>query len=152
MLFRSTHNHRLGAEWLIRQFPEYHFHIVRSITDNHLDSYIVPLCEGTLLVRNTFIRDILPDFLKDWKLVYAPVSNDNHFPAYGFDDLRLAGPFIDINVLSIDGKRIMCNSLFPELCDTLSNEGFEPIPVQHRHRRLFGGGFHCFTLDIVREK
>ena len=28
--------------------------------------------------------------------------------------------------------------------------GFTVVPVRHRHRRLFGGGFHCFTLDTVR--
>lgn len=148
----STNNHRLGAEWLIRQFPEYNFHILRSATDNHLDSYIVPLCDGVLLVRNSFIKSILPDFLKKWKIIYSPEPKENQYPKYGFDDIRLAGPFIDINVLSIDGKKIMCNSLFPELVDLLEKEGFDPIPIQHRHRRLFGGGFHCFTLDIVREE
>ena len=148
----STNNHRLGAEWLIRMFPEYNFHILRSVTDNHLDSYIVPLCEGVLLVRNNFIKSILPDFLKKWKLIFAPQPKENYFPKYGFDDIRLASPFIDINVLSIDGKKIMCNTLFPELIDLLEKEGFDPIPVQHRHRRLFSGGFHCFTLDIVRDK
>jgi N-dimethylarginine dimethylaminohydrolase len=30
-------------------------------------------------------------------------------------------------------------------------EGFTVVPVRHRHRRLFGGGFHCFTLDTVRD-
>ena len=29
--------------------------------------------------------------------------------------------------------------------------GCPVVPVRHRHRRLFGGGFHCFTLDTVRE-
>lgn len=147
----STNNHRLGAEWLIRMFPEYNFHILRSVTDNHLDSFIVPLCEGTVLIRNDFVKSILPDFLKNWKIIKAPAPRDNQYPKYGFDDIRLAGKFVDINVLSLDGKRIMCNSLFPELVDLLEKEGFDPVPVQHRHRRLFNGGFHCFTLDIVRE-
>ena len=32
----------------------------------------------------------------------------------------------------------------------LERRGFTVVPVRHRHRRLFGGGFHCFTLDTVR--
>lgn len=33
---------------------------------------------------------------------------------------------------------------------TLEKHRFTVVPVRHRHRRLFGGGFHCFTLDTVR--
>ncbi|MEK8174880.1 hypothetical protein NKH77_54960 [Streptomyces sp. M19] len=39
----------------------------------------------------------------------------------------------------------------PELMRELERHGFTVVPVRHRHRRLFGGGFHCFTLDTVRE-
>ena len=38
-----------------------------------------------------------------------------------------------------------------QIIDLLENKGVEVIPVRHRHRRLFGGGFHCFTLDTNRE-
>lgn len=36
------------------------------------------------------------------------------------------------------------------LIRTLGDHKFTVVPVRHRHRRLFGGGFHCFTLDTVR--
>jgi glycine amidinotransferase len=42
---------------------------------------------------------------------------------------------------------VLVNADCPGLVKTLESEGFTVIPVQHRHRRLFGGGFHCFTLD-----
>ncbi|GAA1932332.1 hypothetical protein GCM10009837_67600 [Streptomyces durmitorensis] len=29
-------------------------------------------------------------------------------------------------------------------------DDFDVVPVRHRHRRLFGGRFHCFTLDTRR--
>ena len=63
----------------------------------------------------------------------------------------LTTKYIDLNVLSVDEDKIIVNSLFPELIKTLEKHGFTPIPVRHRHRRIFGGGFHCFTLDTVRE-
>ena len=28
--------------------------------------------------------------------------------------------------------------------------GFEPIPVAFMNYKMFGGGFHCATLDIFR--
>lgn len=63
----------------------------------------------------------------------------------------LTTKYIDLNILSVDEEKVIVNSLFPELMTTLDKHGFTPIQVRHRHQRLFGGGFHCFTLDTVRE-
>jgi glycine amidinotransferase len=53
-------------------------------------------------------------------------------------------------VLSIDESTVMVNDACKTLIHTLEERGFTVVPVRHRHRRLFGGGFHCFTLDTVR--
>ncbi len=55
-----------------------------------------------------------------------------------------------MNVLSIDENTVVVNSLYPELIRVLEGRRFTVVPVAHRHRRLAGGGFHCFTLDTVR--
>ena len=146
----SNSNHKLGVEWFKRTFSNYRFHVI-SITDHHIDSFIVPLSKEVVLLRNKDIVDKLPDFIKKYKLIFAPEPKSKQFPAYTEDDVILASKYIDINVLSVDGKHIICNSLFPELADLLVKNGFEPVLVRHRHRRLFGGGFHCFTLDLYRE-
>ncbi|MFI5828669.1 hypothetical protein ACIA6C_15690 [Streptomyces sp. NPDC051578] len=44
----------------------------------------------------------------------------------------------------------MVNDACRTLIRTLEDHKFAVVPVLHRHRRLFGGGFHCFTLDMVR--
>jgi glycine amidinotransferase len=75
---------------------------------------------------------------------------EHRFPDYGSEGLNLASRFIDMNVLSLDEDTVVVNALYPELIDTLEEEGLEVVPVRHRHRRLFSGGFHCFTLDCVR--
>jgi glycine amidinotransferase len=62
----------------------------------------------------------------------------------------IASRYIDINVLSVNEDTVVVNSHYPELIDLLEKRGFTVAPVRHRHRRLFGGGFHCFTLDTVR--
>ena len=85
------------------------------------------------------------------RIIYPPEPKDRIFPAYTDDELLLTSKYIDLNVLSIDTERVMVNAWFPELMKTLEQHKFTPIPVQHRHRRLFGGGFHCFTLDTVRD-
>ena len=147
----ANQNHKIAVEWFRRNFPDYTFHEIFSLCNNHLDSYIVPLCEGTVLVRDKRFTDIMPDFLRSWDIIYSPEPQKNTFPAYDSQDIHLASPYIDINVLSIGNNKIITNSLFPELNAVLSEKGFDVIPVQHRHRRIFGGGWHCFTLDLERQ-
>jgi len=146
----SNRSHELAYYWFKRQFPEYNFHVINSLVDNHLDSYVVPLCEGVMLLRDKEFLKQMPNFLKDWRIIYPPDTTPN-FPEYEKEDLILTSPFIDMNVLSLDGRKLITNSLYPELNELLYKNGFDPKPVQHRHRRIFAGGFHCFTLDLLRE-
>lgn len=145
----ANRNQYLGYLWFKEHFPNKKWHVMHAISNNHLDSFIVPICEGVLLLRDPKIQ--LPEFLKDWKIIIPPEPTQTQFPTYDSNDIIVTSPYIDMNVLSLDGNKIITNSLFPELSELLYKEGFDPIPVQHRHRRIFGGGFHCFTLDLLRE-
>lgn len=148
----ATENHWLGFKWLEQHFEnKFRFHMLYRFADNHIDSIILPLKPGKLLLRNPQFLDKLPEALQKWDIIYPPEPTENIFPQYEADDLILTTKFIDLNVLSVDEDKVIVNSLFPELIKTLEGHGFTPIPVQHRHRRIFGGGFHCFTLDTVRE-
>ncbi|MFM6196349.1 MAG: glycine amidinotransferase [Planktothrix sp.] len=148
----ATKNHYLAYQWLQRHFEgKFNFHLLYQFADNHIDSIILPLKPGKLLLRNPQFFDRLPEALQKWDIIYPPEPTENIFPTYDNDDLILTTKYIDLNVLSVDEDKIIVNSLFPELIKTLEKHGFTPIPVQHRHRRIFGGGFHCFTLDTVRE-
>lgn len=148
----ATENHELGLQWMQRHIGDkFRVHRLYRMTDSHIDSIILPLRPGTLLLRAPRFLDMLPEPLKKWDIIYPPEPTENIFPTYEEDDLILSSKYIDLNVLSIDEEQVMVNALFPELMKTLEKHGFTPIPVRHRHRRLFGGGFHCFTLDTVRE-
>ncbi len=149
----SNRNHLLGFNWLNNYLSPkgYRLHKLRNIADNHTDSFIIPLKEGKLMLRNKSILDKLPDWLQKWDILIPPEPKDNWFPEYPSDQLYLTSKYIDLNVLSVDGDHIIVNSLCTELIDFLDKNGFTPVPVRHRHRRIFAGGFHCFTLDTVRE-
>jgi glycine amidinotransferase len=149
----ANKNHLLGFNWLKNYLEPkgYELYKLRNIADNHTDSFIVPLTEGKLMLRNKSIMDKLPDWLQKWDILVPPQPKDNWFPDYPSDQLYLTSKYIDLNILSIDGNKIIVNSLCPELIDFLDENGFTPIPVRHRHRRIFAGGFHCFTLDMVRD-
>jgi glycine amidinotransferase len=148
----ATRNHELGLEWLRRHLEgRFRLHAVERLSGNHIDSLVLPLRPGTLLLRNESVADYLPEQLQRWDRIIAPEPSSNNFPDYDDDDLIITTPYIDLNVLSVDEETVVVNSLSPELMRTLEAAGFTVVPVRHRHRRLFGGGFHCFTVDTVRE-
>jgi glycine amidinotransferase len=148
----STANHELACRWLEQHLEgRFRIHRVHRLSDSHIDSMLLALRPGTLLVRNREVLDFLPAPLRRWDAIVAPEPDAGSFPQYDDDDLVLTSPYIDLNVLSVDPETVLVNDASPQLIRTLERHGFTVVPVRHRHRRLFGGGFHCFTLDTVRE-
>jgi len=145
-------NHRLAVDWLQRHVgDQYVIHRVHRMADNHIDSMLLALRPSVFLARHDGIRDMLPEPLRLWKFIVPPEPDPGAFPAYDDADLVLTSPYIDLNVLSVDPDTVLVNEDCPGLLKTLDAAGFTTVPVRHRHRRLFGGGFHCFTLDTCRE-
>ena len=147
----ANKNHEMAVTWLERHLDgKFRLHRVYRLSDSHIDSMVIALRPGLLLVRSEEVVEQLPAKLHAWDRIIAPTPTSNNFPAYEDDDLVLTSPYIDLNVLSVDENTVIANQASPELIRTLENHGFTVVPVRHRHRRLFGGGFHCFTLDTVR--
>ncbi|ONI92786.1 glycine amidinotransferase [Saccharothrix sp. ALI-22-I] len=147
----AHHNHRMALDWLRRHLADrYRIHQVDRMADNHIDSMLLALRPGVFLARHEGIRDMLPEQLRSWKFIVPPEPDPGAFPAYDDEDLVLTSPYIDLNVLSVNEDTVLVNADCTGLLKTLEAEGFTPVPVRHRHRRLFGGGFHCFTLDTDR--
>ncbi|MER5889490.1 glycine amidinotransferase [Streptomyces sp. NPDC001941] len=148
----STAHHALACDWLERHVAgRFRVHRVHKLSDSHIDSMVLALRPGTLLVRSEAVADKLPEALRSWDRIVAPTPESDNFPRYEDEDLVLTSPFIDLNVLSAGPETVLVNEACPELMRTLEKYRFTVVPVRHRHRRLFGGGFHCFTLDTVRE-
>jgi glycine amidinotransferase len=148
----STANHATACDWLERHLADrFRIHRCYRLSDSHIDSMLLALRPGTLLVRSKQVADFLPPALRKWDMIVAPLPEANNFPQYDETDLVLTSPYIDLNVLSVNEHTVLVNEACPELIHTLEQHKFTVVPVRHRHRRLFGGGFHCFTLDTVRD-
>jgi glycine amidinotransferase len=148
----STANHALACDWLERHVEgRFRIHRVHRLSDSHIDSMLLALRPGLLLVRSKAVADYLPESLRKWDMIVPPPPAANNFPRYDDTDLILTSPYIDLNVLSVSPDTVLVNDACPELMKTLEQHGFTVVPVRHRHRRLFGGGFHCFTIDTVRD-
>lgn len=147
----AQENHARGAEWLQRHLGhEYRVHRVWRMADNHIDSMVLALKPGVFLARHAGIRDLMPERLRSWRYVVPPEPDAGAFPVYDDYDLVLTSPYIDLNVFSVDERTVLVNQECTGLAKLLEAEGFDVVSVRHRHRRLFGGGFHCFTLDTHR--
>ncbi|MFE9826476.1 inosamine-phosphate amidinotransferase 1 [Streptomyces sp. NPDC005791] len=148
----ANRNHELALRWLRDNLRDLRFHRLDAMADNHIDSVLAPLRPGLVLLRSPEYLKFLPEAMQSWDVIYAPETDDRNFPDYS--DLGFVIPigsrYMDINLLSVDENTVVVNSLYPELIKVLEARGFTVVPVRHRHRRLFGGGYHCFTLDTVR--
>lgn len=147
----ANENHKQAVDWLERHVEgRYRLHRVYRMSDNHIDSMLLGLKPGVFLARHAGLKDLMPEPFRKWKFIVPPPPTADAFPQYDDGDLMLTSPYIDLNVLSISPDTVLANKECVGLIRTLEAEGFNVVPVQHRHRRLFGGGFHCFTLDTVR--
>lgn len=149
----STKNHELGFNWLERHLNgQYKIHPVK-ITDHHIDGMMMPLKPGVLLINANSMENnlhLLPKGLQKWKILKVPRSHIEEI-----SNTHFASDNINVNVLPLDHKRLIVftQSGEPdiEFCELLVKNGFEPINIQLRHSRMFGGGAHCVTLDLNRE-
>jgi glycine amidinotransferase len=144
----STQNHRLGLQWLTRHVGSaYRIHEI-FVADNHVDSRILPLRPGLLLVHEGVRVEALPPPIRDWDtIVYERLEKDT-YPSGGAP--LMASTSIGMNVLSLDPERVLVQDIQTKLIRDLERSGLTPIPCRWRHGRRLGGGLHCLTLDIRR--
>ena len=65
--------------------------------------------------------------------------------------LSMVSKWISVNVLMLDEKRVVVEKSQVSMIAKLKDWGFEPLPCPFMNSPMFGGGFHCATLDIRRE-
>jgi len=169
-LVSSTGN-RKAARWLAQALgPDYRVHVTHAYRSSHLDSTILPLREGTVLLNAARVDDeTCPAVLRDWDKLYftdvAPVPEsetrfhqDVRLPvhrqiaAMGVSSAlgHISSPWAGLNVLSLDADTVLVHDRQDGLIRLLEARGFTVVPVQMRHCYTMLGGLHCTTLDVVR--
>jgi glycine amidinotransferase len=151
-VIKSNVTNESGIEWLRRHLgADYRVHEVRTRCRQpmHIDTTFMPLAPGKLLVNQEYmdINDI-PSLFKDWDILVAPEPD----PIQGkiLKLVSMCGKWLNMNVLMLDEKRVICEKHHTATIKALKKWGFQPIPVSFLHYAPFGGGFHCATVDIRR--
>jgi len=128
-------------------FPSKRVHLVECYSGVHIDSTIVPVREGLVVLNALRItEDTVPVPLKNWDKIWI------HEPTYQpFVDYPYASNWIGINFLVVDPSSVICDPKQEYLRHQLDKYNVDSWGIDLRHSRTLGGGHHCVTLDLHRE-
>lgn len=145
-LISSSGNHD-AYEWLVKQFPEFKIEACNFYAGVHIDSTIVPVREGLVLLNASRVtEDTCPTAFKKWDKIWV----DDVVPQK-FHDYPYASKWIAMNMLVVNPQTVIVDKYQTELIKKLEQKNFTVIPHELSHSRTLGGGFHCVTLDLWRE-
>lgn len=142
----SSSGNQEAADWLQNQLPNIKIETCNFYSGVHIDSTIVPLRDGFVLLNASRVNSTTcPKVFDGWTKIYV-----NDMVAQGFHQYPYASKWIGLNMLSIDSQTVIVDKNQIELIQQLEKEKFTVIPLELRHSRTLGGGFHCVTLDLHR--
>jgi scyllo-inosamine-4-phosphate amidinotransferase 1 len=136
-----------AARWLQNKLHDVNIEICNFYSGVHIDSTIVPLREGLVLVNASRVNnENLPKVFKNWEVIWADQVVEQGFYQYPY-----ASKWIALNMLVVDPTTVIVDKNQTQLIKVLEDYNILVIPLELRHSRTLGGGFHCVTLDIVRQ-
>lgn len=148
MLFlESASGNRLAYEWLCANFPGVEIELCNFYAGVHIDSTIIPLREGLVLLNASRVKsDNVPKVFDGWQKIWV-----NDVVAQDFYQYPYASKWIALNMLVVNPSTVIVDKYQTDLIKTLESYRFDVIPLELRHSRTLGGGFHCVTLDTWRQ-
>ena len=147
LYLESASGNKKAYDWLCKQFPNINIELCNFYAGVHIDSTIVPLREGLVLVNAARVTsETLPKVFHDWEVLYVDQVVEQDFYQYPY-----ASKWIALNMLVVNPTTVIMDADQAELRYALETRGFEVIPHKLSHSRTLGGGFHCVTLDLWRE-
>lgn len=147
LMLESASGNRAAYDWMCEKFPKVEIELCNFYSGVHIDSTVVALREGLVLLNGSRVNeDNCPKVFRDWEKIFVDQVEPQDFYQYPY-----ASKWIALNMLSVDPTTVICDSKQTSLHRTLEKRGFTVIPLTLRHSRTLGGGFHCVTLDLLRE-
>jgi glycine amidinotransferase/scyllo-inosamine-4-phosphate amidinotransferase 1 len=146
LYLESASGNKKAYDWLCEQFPDIRIELCNFYSGVHIDSTIVPLRDGLVLLNAQRVNDKnCPEVFKNWEKIYVDDVVAQDFYQYPY-----ASKWIGLNMLAVDPFTVIADAAQTALIRTLEQHGMTVIPLTLRHSRTLGGGFHCVTLDLER--
>jgi glycine amidinotransferase len=148
----SRSGNEKGLQWLkstLQLLGDIRVHPVRNVYGyTHIDTTITLLRPGLVLLNPARLKEeTIPEPFRNWDILWSPPIRD--LPT--FVHPPLSAPWLGMNLLMVSPELAIVDADQPELIAALEAYGITVLPLQLRHSRVLGGGFHCVTLDIVRD-
>jgi glycine amidinotransferase/scyllo-inosamine-4-phosphate amidinotransferase 1 len=147
MLFlESASGNRAAYNWLCKELPKVNIELCNFYAGVHIDSTIVALREGLVMFNASRVKPkTVPKVFEHWKKIWV-----DDVVAQSFYQYPYASKWIAMNMLVVDPHTVICDKYQTALIKTLERHNFTVVPLELRHSRTLGGGFHCVTLDLER--
>ena len=147
LFLESASGNRAAWLWLMANMPATtSMEVCNFYAGVHIDSTIVPLREGLVLLNGSRVNETnRPRAFDDWERIYIDDVVPQEFYQYPY-----ASKWIAMNMLVVSPTVVIVDAAQHKLMDLLTKKGFTVLPRTLRHSRTLGGGFHCVTLDLVR--
>jgi N-dimethylarginine dimethylaminohydrolase len=144
----SDSGNRCGAHWLQTMVgSDYRVRAYDNVYHGtHIDTTITLVRPGLVVVNAERVGPRnLPDMFRDWEVIYLSEVAD-----IGFTNTAYASVWIGLNFMMVNPDTAIVDRRQTALLRELEKRRVTVIPLQLRHARTLGGGFHCVTLDVRR--
>jgi scyllo-inosamine-4-phosphate amidinotransferase 1 len=149
LFLESASGNRAAYDWLCEQFPEVTIELCNFYAGVHIDSTIVPLREGLVMLNASRVNeDNCPRAFDYWEKIWV---TEDQIVAQDFYQYPYASKWIAMNMLALDPETVILDAAQTQLISLLKSYGIDSIPLTLSHSRTLGGGFHCVTLDTHRD-
>jgi len=147
LYLESVSGNKSAYHWLLENLPpDTSIELCNFYGGVHIDSTIVPLREGFVLLNASRVtKDNIPKVFQDWECVFIDEVVPQDFYQYPF-----ASSWMALNMLAVDPFTVIVDQHQTDIIKILEKYNFTVIPLELRHSRTLGGGFHCVTLDLHR--
>jgi glycine amidinotransferase/scyllo-inosamine-4-phosphate amidinotransferase 1 len=147
LMLESSSGNKEAHEWLIDTFVDTNIERCNFYAGVHIDSTVVALRDGLVMLNSSRVKpELVPKVFEKWEKIWI-----DDVVAQSFHEYPYASKWIAMNMLSIDPHTVIVDKHQTDIIQTLERRNFTVIPLELRHSRTLGGGFHCVTLDLLRQ-
>jgi N-dimethylarginine dimethylaminohydrolase len=144
----SDTGNKTGAMWLQNALgPQYRVHLWEgAYTGSHIDTTLTLVRPGLLVACAERVNAVnLPPIFRGWDVIYVEDVYD-----IGYTGIPYASKWIGLNFLMVNPALAIVDRNQAGLIAQLERKGVSVLPLEMRHARTMGGGFHCVTMDVRR--
>lgn len=152
----SGSGNELGLHWLrttLAALGQYRVHPLRGLyAGTHIDSTLALIRPGLVLANPARVTaENLPAALRGWEVLWCPAMTGSSRGSGTAARPDLSSEWIGMNLLMVRPDLAIVDETQHALHRALRSRGVEVVPLPLRHAGALGGGFHCVTLDLIRD-